>query len=241
MDKTKTVVKKKFNLLRTIVFVLLLYLIYEFGVYIYKLPIKNIVIIGNNYVSDKTIIYQANIENYPSIIRLNTKKTKKLIEKLDLVNTATIKRKWFGILEITIKENIPLFYKKSSNTVVLSNYQEIDNQNNLLGIPTLINYVPDDILHEFIDAFALVKEGVKLRINNIEYSPSKNEKNEVIEEKRFILTMNDSNIIYIVPKNIENLNYYLDLLSGLKGKRGYISLDSGDYDNFVFKAFNGGD
>lgn len=237
MEKTKTIKKKKFNFLRTLVFVLILYLMYQALIYIYNMPIKNIVILNNNYVSDKEIIVAAKISNYPSIIQLDKKKTIKLIEEIELVNKVSIKKKWGNVLEINIEEKIPLLYKKSNGKVVLSNYEEIDDYGIFLGLPTLINYVPTDVYQEFIDEFVHVEEGVKLRINTIEYSPSKNELNETIEAKRFILTMNDGNIIYIIPKKIENLNYYLDLLSGLKGKKGYISLDSGDYDNFVFIEF----
>ena len=77
MEETKKIRKKKFNFLKFIVFVLFLYIIISACLCLYKAQIKNIVIMGNLYLTDEEIIEAAKLEDYPSYI----KSTKSIICK----------------------------------------------------------------------------------------------------------------------------------------------------------------
>ncbi len=234
MDTKKKIVKKrKFNLFRTVFFLFSLYLIYLLIMYIINLPIRNILIIGNSYVSDKEIIDKLELKEYPSIIKFNSDKAKKLLLEDSLIEDVVIMKKFDRELTIKVTENVPLFYKKSG-VVVLSNEEEIERSNDFYGLPTLVNYVPDKVYTEFIAAYKNIDGDIRKLINTIEYSPSTNASGTVIEEKRFILSMNDSNVIYAIPEYLKNLNYYLDILSSLNGKKGVINFETGRYDSFVF-------
>lgn len=228
----KKKVQKRFGFRRLIVIILIIYIIVSSIIQITKVPIKHIFISGNDLVSDSQIIKTAKLEKYPPIFLLSLSKTKDLILKIDLVKDVNIMRNYQGKLTIIIKEYKPLFYKKENNLVVLDSKKEIELDNKQ-GIPMLINYVPNLVYEEFVSAFMKVNKDIMEMMNYIEYSPSKNEKNEIIDDKRFLIQMNDSNKVYTTPEKLENINYYLDILTSLEEKKGTIYLDAGNY----FKPF----
>ncbi len=231
--------KKRLNVKRLIILILFLYLIYYLISSIINMPTKNIFIEGNINVTDHEIITVGEIEKYPPFYLLNIKKLEDRIETLPLINSVKITRKLSGILKIKVVENKPLFIIKTSDMVVLNNKEEIKNNHSFMGLPTLINYVPDTIYDDFIVGFSKVKSNIIGMINYIEYKPSRNSNEEIIDDKRFLISMNDGNSIYIIPNKIDNLNYYLDILSSLsiKDKKGTLYLDSGNEDNFIFEPY----
>lgn len=235
--KTNKAKKKEVNFRRTLIILLFAYLIYSLIMLFLKLPIKNIEIIGNKNTTDYQIINVAGIKDYPPIFQIHKKKTEEKIKKIELIKNVEIHKHINGKLTINIEEKKPLFYKKINQMVVLDENTEIKDQG-FLGIPVLINFVPDTIYKEFVKKYSNLAEDAISNINYLEYQPSKNEKGETIDETRFLLVMNDSNLVYTNSKKIDNLNYYLNILSRLEGKKGKLFLDSGNYDNFIFEPFN---
>jgi cell division septal protein FtsQ len=78
----------------------------------------------------------------------------------------------------------------------------------------------------------LIDEEIYMRISEIQYDPNE------VDDKRFYLTMNDGNSVYLTLKTFEKLNNYLDILkeviSKYKDKKGILFLDEGEY----FEVFN---
>lgn len=220
--------KKVFSFRKLVIFILLIYIVVNVVIQVTKMPIKHILILGNNLVSDHEIIKAAKLDKYPPIYLLNNKKTKDLIMNIDLIKDVEIKKDYFGKLTLKVEEYKPLFYKKENNAIVLDNQEEIYNDD-YSGIPMLINYVPDVVYEEFIQEFAKLNKSIIAMMNYIEYSPSKNENNETIDEKRFLIQMNDDNKVYTNPLKLENINYYLDILASLENKKGILNLDAGNY------------
>ena len=68
--------KKRLNVKRLIVFVLIIYLFVSGTIKLINEPIRNIIITGNYYVSDYEIITLAGIKNYPAMMKLNITKMK---------------------------------------------------------------------------------------------------------------------------------------------------------------------
>ena len=93
-------VKMKRIILCLIIFVLICLVIY----YISKLPIKNIYVIGNNILSDKEVIEEADISNYPSFLATNSYSIKKKLENNVYIEEASVKKKFFNKLYIYIIE-----------------------------------------------------------------------------------------------------------------------------------------
>jgi len=220
--------KKKLNIKRLVIFLLFLYLIYNLVMQYINMPIKHIFITGNNYVTDNEIITSAGIKNYPPIFTLNIKNINNKLLKNNLIEEIKINKKINGTLNIAIKEIKPLFIKKENQLIIIDFDREISNDQ-IIGLPTLVNYVPNTLYEEFIKEFKKIDDNIIAMMNYIEYQPSKNVEGEVIDEKRFLITMNDGNTVYTNPDRLENLNYYLNILSTLGGKKGVLNLDAGNY------------
>jgi len=85
---------------------------------------------------------------------------------------------------------------------------------------------------------SIIDENIINLISEIEYSPDI--KGDVtINDSRFILKMNDGNLVYIDLVNFANLNMYETIYSNLDAK-GIIHLDSvyADADTVVFTSFD---
>lgn len=243
MTKVKRVKKRKLNVKALIILLLILYLIIMFFYTIFTNPIKNIYIKNTTLLKDNEIIDIAGIKNYPSWFKVNKRKIEKKIKSLELVDSVKVKKTLNGKLIIDIKESIPLFYNRNTEKVVLSNNKEVENSNKYLGIPTLINYVPKDLLTKFINKFGIINTDIINMINEIEYNPDiqKNEETGesiVIDAERFLLRMNDSNIVYVNLINIKRLNDYKDIFASIGDQRGVLLLDSYVEDNDLLGIFS---
>ena len=230
-------VKRRLNKKALLVIILILYLLIMTFYYVFTMPVKNIVISGNNLLKDSEIISQSNLDNYPNLFKVNTNSVKKKIEKLDLVTSVEVKKNLFGTITIAIKEAKVLFLNKTNDLVVLSNGKEIASDD-YLGIPVLNNYVTSDIYNNLIEKMSAIDENIINLISEIEYSPDI--KGDVtINDSRFILKMNDGNLVYIDLVNFANLNMYETIYSNLDAK-GIIHLDSvyAGADTVVFTSFD---
>ena len=225
--------KRKIRFRGLLIVILFCYLIFSCGYYLYSKPIQNININGNKYLKDNYLIDYIDIKD-TSIIKLNKKKIKNKLLELDIISDVEIKKNILGTLTIKVQEERALFYDYSNNSIILSNGKEIEYDNNYLGIPTLINYVPEDILEEFIHKLKLIDDEVLSIVSEIEYSPSMiNDK--VVDEKRFLFRMNDGNKVYINTINIEKFNNYLSIYEAVtnvnENVNGCLYLDSNSGDN----------
>lgn len=227
--------KPKINKIALVVIILIIYLIFSFAYYLWALPIKNIYINGNTYLSDATIIEEANIKDYPPLMRVSRRKIKKRLLKNPFIEDVSIKKSISGKITITVKETKPLLYNRSTNKIVLLNGNEIES-NITYKLPSLINIVPSDIYEKLIKKFNDVDYSIIMNISEIEYQPDIiNDK--IIDEERFLLRMNDGNSVYINPLNIKRLNSYFDAYDKLPdGVKGIFYFDSNS-GNIMFKMY----
>ena len=214
--------KKRFNILKFIVFLLILYLLYYLLTYIFNIKTKNILILNNNYYSDEIIIETANIEDYPKFVLLNKSNIIKKLKKLELIEDVKIHKRYGFILEIDIKEKKILYYNKEKLMYMCSDnqYKKLDN---IYGVPTLVNYIPENIEKEFVEKFKDLDSNIISKISEIEYSKT------AYDEKRFLFYMTDYNNVYINIDKLSNINKYVDIVKKLDNKKGILYLDSGNY------------
>ncbi len=240
MAELKRVKRRKLNWKAIILLLLIIYLIVMLFYTIFTMKIKNIYIIGTNLLTDNEIIETAGIKDYPAIFGTSTNKLKERISELELVDQVEIKKTLTGKLTIEITEATPLFYNRNTNKVVLSNMKEVESNSKYLGLPTLINYVPTDILNDFIESLKEIDTDIIKMINEIEYDPDI--RNDiVIDEYRFLLRMNDTNHVYVNIINMERLNDYEEIFATVGDIRGTVYLDSYNADNIIFEAFGSND
>ena len=215
-------VRRKFNLGKFILFILIIFIIYFGMKYLFNIKIKNIIIVNNNYYSDEEIIEKAGIENYPEFITLSRKKIKNKLSTLDLIEDVEIKKEFGFILRITIKEKKILYHIRSNNE-----YRVSDNKNysldNVTGVPTLINYVPEEVEKKFVNKFKDIDSNIINMISEIEYNKTS------YDSERFLLYMNDGNEVYITVTRTNLLNKYVEIVTKLDNKKGILYLDSGNY------------
>lgn len=215
-------VKRKFNPLKFLSFIAFIIICYFLTMYLLDIKTKNIIVLNNNYYSDEKIIETAGIEKYPKFILLNTNKIKKKLLKLDLIENATIKKKWNFVLELTIKEKKILYLVRSENKYRLSDNKLYDIDD-VLSVPTLINYVPESNEKKFVEAFKNIDNNIISMISEIEYSKTS------YDSDRFLLYMNDGNMVYVTTTKLKSLNKYVDIVKKLENKKGILYLDSGNY------------
>ncbi len=228
MDDTKKkikikVKKKKINLKKILVLLLGLYLLYFLVSSILKMPIKNIYVTGNNYLSDKEVLELAGIKDYPSYFLTTKRKMTKELLKNKYIKEVKIEKKFFWKVYLNISEYKVLALDKVTGKIILENGKKEENTYNIRDIPILLNEIDEKEYTKFIKAFSKVDSDILNQISEIEYAPSN------VDNKRFILYMNDTNYVYISLDKIDKLNEYNKIKNDLEGKTGILYLDSGNY------------
>lgn len=215
-------VKRRFNFLKFVIFIIIIFLIYILLSYILSVKTRNIIILNNSYYSDEKIIETSGIQDYPKFVLLSKNKIKKKLSNLELIDNVEIHKKMGFILELDIKEKRVLYLVRSTNKYKLSDGSDYISDTSI-NVPTLINYVPEDIEKKFIKGFASIDNDVLTLISEIEYNKSD------YDETRFLLYMSDGNEVYINTSKINLLNKYISIVTKLNNKKGILYLDSGNY------------
>ncbi len=212
----------------------LLFVILIAILYLLEIKTKNIIIEGNDFVSDNEIIMASGLKDYPKLFKVSTSKIKKDILTIPYIDSVKIHKSLIGTLTIQVEEAKPIFYNRNKNVLVLTNGKELESDT-LNGVPILLNYVPDSYYEKLIKKISLISPDVLNLINEIEYQPWKS--NDVmIDDTRFFLRMNDTNQVYVNLINFEKLNNYIEIYASLEGHHGILYLDSSS-DKISFSEF----
>ena len=232
--KGKTI-KRKLNLKRVfflVCFLLIVFLVVKFSL---KIKVKEIYVDGNKFVTDKDIINSSGLDKNTFFLKFSARKVCNEVVKNPFIETCKIKRDLSFAVRIVVTENAPVLLYFPESKVILSNGDKV-NLDSQYGIPTLISVVPEEVLDKFIVGLNNVNSDIIRSVSEIEYAPSVNNKGEYIDKERFMLSMNDGNIVYINIRNIEVLNNYTKIYASIGDKKGYYNLDS-DFENYYFKEF----
>ena len=200
---------------------LLFILLLGFGIFrILSLKISNIYVNGNVYLSEQKIIELGKISNYPRTFFRLSNFIESSIEKSDYIKDATVKKKWFTRVYITVQENRPLYYDQISNKTILMDGKKVSDKFN---VPSLVNEVNGEIYSDFLSKLSLIDLPVLNNISEIEYAPNS------VDNKLFIFSMNDGNYIYVNLDRFESVNKYFDMVVKFNNHKGILYLDSGEY------------
>lgn len=223
--KKKIVKRRKLKVFSLLIIILILIVI-SFGIYFFiSTPIKNIIIKNTTYLNDDYILNTAGVINYPEFYTLRTSLVEKKLESSTYIKNAEVKRKFYNTLVINITENRPLYINNSDNYIVFENKSKIASSEclDLFRIPRLMNYVPDDKYEMFIKGMSIIKQDILGKISDIEYVPNDYDKD------RFLLYMDDGNMVYLTLTKFERINYYNDVLAQLENHKGILYFDSGNH------------
>lgn len=198
----------------------------SFGVYVMmKTTTKNIVVTNTNYLNDDFVLKLAGIFDYPCYYLTSTKKMEKKLEASPYIKKAKVKREFYHTFVLSITENKPLFINETTKMVVFSDKEEVavSEEIDLFRIPRLINYVPDEKYVAFIQGMTDIKRDILGKISDVEYQPNEYDKD------RFLLYMDDGNMVYLTLTKFKMINYYNDVLSQLEDRKGILYLDNGNH------------
>ena len=214
---------KKKGIKRLVKILIIIIIIIGIGWYLKELKIKNIYIKGNTTLKDYEIIELAGIQDYPNMFSISSKKIEQKLKMNKLISSIKVKKNLFGKIVIIIKEEKMLIKNELDNTIYLANLEKITDDNKVIGIPTLINDVPSDILNKFLEKLKKIDSSVLSKISEISYKPNEYDKD------LFLFLMNDGNYVYITTTKLSNIDKYESVLIQLEGKKGIIYLDSGNH------------
>ena len=219
-------IKKKKTRLRVGPVLIVIILLSFLGCGIYYLlgmKIENIIILGNEHVSDEKIIEEAGLTDYPSFYWTSSGSIKRKVLADPLIEKVTVKKKFFHVIEITVQEYKMLYKQASDNKVVLSDGSILMTDENIPYLPVLLNYVPDTKQEAFHEGMNNIKDDIRNQISEITYDPNDYDKD------RFLLLMDDGNSVYLTLTKFDMINYYDEVLPQLEVKKGILYLDSGNH------------
>lgn len=219
--------KKKRKLKKGVIFIFAICLIAFFSYFIIKnfigFDIKNIYISNNTLFSDQYIIDVSGLENYPNFYTTSSNSIRKKLKKSVYIKDVKVKKRFFQKVYIDLLEYDILFLNAEDNNYILENGNKIKRDTEVVDVPILINYVPDQKFDTLIEKYLKIDKNVRKKISEIKYDPNE------YDEDRFLLYMNDENYIYITLTKLDVLNKYNDAIKQLEGKKGILYLDSGNY------------
>lgn len=217
--------KRKLKLKMRNVLILLLVILIFVGViyYILQLPINNIYITGNNILSDAEVIDWAKVDSYPSFLLTSSSEVENNLSNNPYIESVDVNKRLGNKIEINVTEYKAIALINQGSQVLLSSGDIVSNDYGLSDVPILCNSVNDDVFNDFVKKFSKINSNVLRQISQIEYSPVD------VDNMRFLLYMDDGNLVYITLTKINKINKYNDIKDKLENKIGTIYLDSGDY------------
>ena len=219
----KIVKRKKLRLFRLLLILIVFFGLF-FGMYFYlKMPILNLIVSGSSYLEDDYILKMAKLDDYPSFWLSNMYKKEKKLEKSPYINKAEITRKFFHIVKIDIEENRALFVDQADGKIVFCDGTKIQEGKYFFRVPRLMNYVPDDKYEDYIKGMKEIDDNILGKISDIEYVPND------LDKERFLLYMDDGNMVYLTLTKFTMINYYNDVLEQLEDRKGILYLDNGNH------------
>lgn len=222
MDK-KVKKKVKVRILPFLIVFICMGLLFLFGKALLEMPIFNIIVTGNDMITDQEIIELAEIEEYPSFLLTFSTSIEKKIESSPWISSCKVSKGFFGKVKIKVNEAIPLFEKVEEKLVVLSNSKEIPSDDYNYPITGLLNHVPSTKYKTLIKQMNKINSSVRYLISEMTYLPNDQDKD------RFLLYMSDGNYVYLTLTKFEHINYYEQVLEKLDGRKGILYLDSGNH------------
>lgn len=223
MAKKKKKRKVRLKIKNILIFLSIILIFLAVIYYVLQMPIKNIYISGNKILDDETVIELAKLSNYPSFLLTSTSQIKRNLSKSDYINNIKISKKLGNVIDIKVEEYKALALTNNGQRVILSSGKIIENKDNITDVPVLNNNISDKVFNYFIKKFSGVNDNILRQISQLEYSPVS------VDDKRFLLYMDDGNMIYITLTKIDKLNKYNAIKDKMDNQTGLIYLDSGDY------------
>ena len=184
-------------------------------------PIRNIIIKGNDVLTDQEIIEIAELEDYPSYFSTFSFSVKNKILKNKYVKSVKVSK---GILsiKISITEKKVLYVDSLTNEKITDDGIAIKDDK-IIFVPYLVNEVPQKKKSGFLKAMNKIDKDILCQMSEIKYDPNE------IDDDRYYVNMNDGNSVYLTVNKFDKLNKYNTILENVGKQNGTLYLDYGDY------------
>ena len=214
---------RKIKIKKVITFLVLILIIILFVLWYKDKKITNIYVTGNNLVSEQMVLELSELDDYPLIYKVSNGKIRKRLLTSPFIEYVSVKKSLLGKVTINIQEYEVLCKDSVNNQYVLSNGNRISYDDNLIGIPSVVNEVKEEVYQKFVEALKSIDSNIVYKISEIIYDPNG------LDDERFLLYMTDQNYVYITLDKIEVINTYNEIVPTLEGKKGILYLDSGNH------------
>jgi len=203
----KIVAKRKLKIVNLLVG-LLIFSVLSFFVYLMlQIRVKNIIVSNTSNINDDYIISLAGVKDYPKFFLIRSGKIEDRLNKSSYIKSSKVRKKWGFVLEISVDLRRVLFFDNSKNKYILDDGMEKKKKKNI----------------KFTQCMGKIKEENLSKISDIEYQPNDYDKD------RFLLYMDDGNMVYLTLTKFNMINHYKEVLSQLEGHKGILYLDNGNH------------
>lgn len=212
--------KKRLKVGRLFLLIIILFLISFLCAKFVNIPIRSIIIKGNNILTDYEVIKESGLEDYPSYFSVFSYNIKNNLKKNKYIKKVKVRK---GLLDITIiiEEKKVLYIDMKTKNKVLEDAEIIDNK--VVCAPYLINDIPNEKKEGFIKAMGKIDDDILCLISEIKYDPNE------IDDDRYYLYMNDGNSVHLTVNKFDKINRYNSILENIGKQNGTLYLDYGDY------------
>ena len=213
--------KKKKRKLKKVFVLFFLILIISVVVFLLSLiKVRGYYVLDNNYLDEETVLNTCGLDENSSFFLtwsyfVNKKcNNNSMIKKVKIKHTKTLE------LRLYVEEYKVLF--KLDNYAINELGKKIDTDYE--DAPILVNKISDkDIYDRFVKKMNKVDNEILTIISEIKYDPND------VDNERFLLYMNDGNMVYITLSKITKINSYPSITKTIENRKGVLYLDYGNY------------
>ncbi len=214
--------KRKRKLRKKRLFLLLLILVaISFAcVKFIDVPIRSIIIKGNDILTDNEIIKESGLEDYPSYFGVFSIMVKNKLKKNKYISNVKVSKGLLNV-KITVTEKKVLYIENETNQKVTLTDKIKDDK--VICAPYLMGSVPLKKQARFLKAMNKIDKDILCQMSQIKYDPNE------IDSDRYLVYMNDGNSVYLTVNKFNKINKYNTILENIGKQNGILYLDYGDY------------
>ncbi len=215
--------KKRKKRLRVGRLFLLLIIILAISFACYKfidIPIRSIIIKGNEILTDEEIVEISDLDDYPSYFSVLSIVVKNKLMKNKYIENVKVSKGFLDI-KIQVKEKKILYIDSSTNEKVMMDSSVKDEK--IVCVPYLKDMIPKEKKKRFLKSMNKIDKDILCQMSQIKYDPNE------IDKDRYYVYMNDGNSVYLTVNKFDKINKYNTILENIGKQNGTLYLDYGDY------------
>ncbi len=210
--------RRKLKLKRVFFLIVLVFALYYLIYGMTLIKVNNIIVSGNNILTDQEIIESSKLKKRPSFLLTSSSSIKKKLLKNDYIKKAKVNKGLFSIKIIVIERRVLFIYNNEKVTI-----DKVIKDEKKIYAPALVTVIPTKKYNIFIKKMNTINNDTLLKISEIYYDPNN------VDDSRFLIYLNDGNRVYLTLEKFKKINNYNEILKTLGKNNGTLYLDYGNY------------